>query len=58
MGKAVKTAGLVCLAHDRYWPCKKLEPGERVHCWAYHTMTTTYAERKDDLVNTQVSRHG
>jgi len=42
-----KTVDLVCLQHDRHWPCKKLEPGERPHLWAYRTITTAYAERTE-----------
>ncbi len=44
----MKTIEHVCLQHDRSWPCKRLEAGEREHIWAYRTLWTTYQERRDD----------
>ena len=41
-----ETTDLVCLAHDRYWPCKKLKVGDREHEWADYTFTSGYMERK------------
>ena len=41
-----ETTDLVCLAHDRYWPCKKLKKGDRPHEWADYTYTSVYMERK------------
>lgn len=34
----------VCLQHDRYWPCKKLEPKDRPHLWVDCTVHYDYAE--------------
>jgi len=38
------TDRVVCLKHDRYWPCK-LALGEE-HCWALQTIHMTYGERE------------
>lgn len=43
----VKTVDLVCLQHNRYWPCKELKPDEREHWWAYRTFWVNYGEQMD-----------
>jgi len=41
----METVYLVCLQHDRHWPCKKLGSKEREHFWACWTTWTDYRER-------------
>ena len=39
---------MVCLQHNRHWPCKEPPPGGRDHVWAYYTIWTGFAEREEE----------
>ena len=46
--QSVETTDLVCIQHDRYWPCHNLGSDGPEHVWAFYTVMSVYMERGVD----------